>query len=166
MDNAAILHLSRTTESGESPETVRGIQYWWGTSRSQDQNRGADWAIIRLERPIGDRYGSFGWKPLSYQELEGRSVNYVGYSVFKNEKVKEFIDGKTAQVHLGCRVRNVYPDRGVIQTDCDNGRGGSGGPIFIWQNNQPIIVGINAAEYRSGGDFSYITQRLHSRSGE
>jgi V8-like Glu-specific endopeptidase len=151
-------------KSGQSPEKVRGIRYWWGTT-DPSKNRGADWAIIRLEKPIGDRYGSFGWKPLSYQELKGKWVNYVGYSIFKDEKVEEFIDGKTAQVHLGCRVRDAFPNDGVIHTDCDNGRGGSGGPIFIWQNNQPIIVGINAAEYRSGGDFSYFTQNYTPGKG-
>jgi V8-like Glu-specific endopeptidase len=140
----------------QSPEKVRGIRYWWGTS-DPSKNRGADWAIIRLEQPIGDRYGSFGWQALSYQDLKGKSVNYVGYSTFENEKVEEFINGETAQVHLDCRVRDVDANDGVIHTDCDNGRGGSGGPIFIWQNNKPIIVGINAAEYRSGGS-SYFTQ--------
>jgi V8-like Glu-specific endopeptidase len=76
-------------KSGQSPEKVRGIRYWWGTP-DPSKNRGADWAIIRLEKPIGDRYGSFGWQQLSYQELKGKLVNYVGYSVFKDEKVKEF----------------------------------------------------------------------------
>lgn len=117
-----------------------------------------------MERPIGDRYGWFGYQTLSYQELNGKTVTYVGYSTFENEKVQEFINGETAQVHIGCRVRDVYANDGVFHTDCDNGRGGSGGPIFIWQNNQPIIIGINAAEYRSG-DSSYFTQNYTPGQG-
>ena len=150
-------------KNGQAPETARGILYWWGTD-NPNQNRRADWAIIRLERPIGDRYGWFGYQTLSYQELNGKTVTYVGYSTFENEKVQEFINGETAQVHIGCRVRDVYANDGVFHTDCDNGRGGSGGPIFIWQNNQPIIIGINAAEYRSG-DSSYFTQNYTPGQG-
>lgn len=145
-------------KNGQSAETVRGAFYWWGTDKP-NENRGADWAIIRLERPIGDRYGWFSWKPLNYQELQGKTVTYAGYSTFRDEKVQEFINGETAQVHVGCRVRDVFANDGVIHTDCDNGRGGSGGPIFIWQNNKPIIVGINAAEYRADPDgSSYFTK--------
>lgn len=150
--------------SGQSPETARGVFYWWGTSNA-DQDRRADWAIIRLERPIGDRYGWFGWQPLNYQELQDRTVSYVGYSTFGDETVAEFIGGETAQVHIGCQVRDVYPDQGLIHTDCDNGRGGSGGPIFIWQNNQPIIVGINAAEFRGGSQVSFFTRNYTPGQG-
>lgn len=152
-------------KNGQSPETVRGTFYWWGTDNPK-QNRRADWAIIRLERPIGDRYGWFGYQSLSYQELKGRTVSYAGYSSFGDEKVQEFINGETAQVHIGCRVRDVYPESGQIHTDCDNGTGGSGGPIFIWQNNRPIIVAINAADYRSPKSVqSYFTQNYTPGEG-
>ena len=143
--------------NGQAPETVRGIGYSSGTANLENNVR-ADWAIIRLERPIGDRYGWFGWQPVNYQELQGRTVTYVGYSTFGNEERQEFINGETAQVHVGCRVRDVYPNNGVIHTDCDNGRGGSGGPIFVWQNNRPVIVAINAAEFRGGSNTSFFAQ--------
>lgn len=143
--------------NGQSPETARGTNSWWGTSDPNLDTRN-DWAIIRLERPIGDRYGWLGWQPLSYQELQGRTVSYVGYSTFGDETVQEFIGGETAQVHIGCHIRDVFPNQGLVHTDCDNGRGGSGGPIFIWQNSRPIIVGINAAEYRGESQVSFFRQ--------
>lgn len=150
--------------NGQSFERVRGTHYWWGTT-NPDRNRGADWAIIRLERPIGDRYGWLGWRSLSYQELRGRTAIYAGYSTFGDETVEEFRDGETAQVHIGCQIRDAYPDRGVIHTDCDNGRGGSGGPIFIWQNNRPYIVGVNAAEYRGGSQVSFFARNYTPGQG-
>ena len=150
--------------NGQSPETVRGIPYRWGTD-NPNKNRRADWAIIRLERPIGDRYGWFGYQSLNYQQLQGRTVTYAGYSTFGDEERQEFINGETAQVHIGCRVRDVFANDGVIHTDCDNGRGGSGGPIFIWQNKQPIIVGINAAEYRGESKVSFFTQNYTPGEG-
>ncbi len=143
--------------NGQSPETARGTNSWWGTSNPNQDTRN-DWAIIRLERPIGDRYGWLGWQPLSYQELQGRTVSYAGYSTFGDETVQEFIGGETAQVHIGCHIRDVFPNQGLVHTDCDNGRGGSGGPIFIWQNSRPIIVGINAAEYRGESQVSFFRQ--------
>jgi len=146
-------------KNGQAPETVRGNLYWWGTD-NPDRDRRLDWAIIRLERPIGDKYGWFGTRSLNYQELRGKTVSYVGYSTFGNERVPEFINGETAQVHIGCQIRDAFPDQGVIHTDCDNGRGGSGGPIFIWQNNKPYIVGINAGEFRGDPDGqSFFTQK-------
>jgi V8-like Glu-specific endopeptidase len=150
--------------NGQSPETVKGVSYWWGTS-NPNRDRRADWAIIRLERPIGDRYGWFGSQSLSYQELLGRAVNYVGYSTFGDETVAEFIDGETAQVHIGCQIRDVNSEQGFIHTDCDNGQGGSGGPIFIWQDNKPIIVGVNAAEYRGVSKVSFFTQNYTPGQG-
>jgi V8-like Glu-specific endopeptidase len=151
-------------KNGQSSETARGIHYWWGTD-NPSQNRRADWAIIRLERSIGDRYGWFGIQSLNYQDLQGRKVTYAGYSTFGDEKRQEFIGGQTAQVHIGCQIRDVYPNNGVIHTDCDNGRGGSGGPIFIWQNNKPIIVGINAAEFRGDSNTSFFTQNYTPGQG-
>jgi V8-like Glu-specific endopeptidase len=150
--------------NGQAPETVRGTFYSWGTAEPKE-NRRADWAIIHLERPIGDRYGWFSSQALNYPELRGRTVTYVGYSTFGDETVEEFRDGETAQVHIGCQVRDVYPDQGVIHTDCDNGQGGSGGPIFIWQNNQPIIVAINAAEVRGRSQVSFFTQNYTPGQG-
>jgi protease YdgD len=150
--------FSPNYKNGSAPETVRGVDYYWGTD-DPNKYRDGDWAVIKLERPIGDKYGWLGWRNLSYNELRNRKVIYVGYSVFDREGRSEFVDGQTGQVHIGCTIRDANPQWGWVNTDCDNGQGGSGGPVFIWENNQPQVVAVNAAEYRNRIDGPSYFQR-------
>jgi V8-like Glu-specific endopeptidase len=131
---------------GSAPEEVSSIWTCYGTT-DPDQNRESDWAIVKLQRPIGKTYGWLGLASRNNEWLASRSVAFAGYSTFANEKREIFKDGNTAGVDIGCVVTAV--GNGIFKTDCDTGRGSSGGPVFIWQNSLPYIIGLNAAEYRN-----------------
>ncbi len=135
---------------GFSSERIRGTAYFYAT-RLFNQYRSDDWAVIRLEKPIGQKYGWLGIKPLNLSR--GMKVTYVGYSSFDGETVAEFVGGRTAQIHEGCTIRDFYPEAAVIHTDCDNGTGGSGGPLIVWADGNPFIVAINAADYRDAPEY-------------
>ncbi len=113
---------------------------WWGTKDPQN-NRGEDWAIIRLKDNLGD---SYGWMATT-DDKQASTVTLVGYS-------DDFLNGKTASTHIGCTIREKLP--AFWLHDCDGTRGSSGGPLFYMKDNQPYIVGVQVAEYRNGGETS------------
>lgn len=113
-----------------------------------------DWGFLRLDRPLGDKYGWLRYEVLKLNELDGLEVNYSGYSVFKNEEKDVYVNGQTAGIHIGCHINLKGNTPNTISHDCDNGRGGSGGPLFTWKNDRAYLVALNSAEYRSS-DYSY-----------
>ncbi|MEO1127099.1 MAG: trypsin-like peptidase domain-containing protein [Cyanobacteria bacterium J06639_16] len=103
-----------------------------------------DWAFMKLKQPLGDRYGTLPWQIIPPERLvndyEGE-INLVGYS----GDFPEDNPGKTAGVHLGCSVIDQYEDS--LAHDCDTFGGSSGGPLLMWIDDQPYIVGVNSAEW-------------------
>jgi protease YdgD len=102
-----------------------------------------DWAFMLLDQPLGDRYGTIPWIPLSVDELiddyAGQMV-MVGYSGdYPRDR-----PATSAGAHLGCSVVGTY--EGSIAHDCDTFGGSSGGPILTWIDDQAYIVGLNSAE--------------------
>jgi protease YdgD len=102
-----------------------------------------DWAFLKLDQPLGDRYGTIPWLPLDLatlvEDYEADLV-MVGYS---GDYPRE-APASSAGVHLGCSILGVYEES--LTHDCDTFGGSSGGPILAWVESQPYIVGINSAE--------------------
>lgn len=71
-----------------------------------------DWAILKLNKPIGKKYGYFGWKSLPSSTFVGDTKKFalVGYSGdFPDPQIKgleTYTAGKsmTAGVHLECSI--------------------------------------------------------------
>ncbi len=118
------------------------MEFIWAGTREPDKARGDDWAIIRLSEPLGDTYGWMG-----VDAAEHDVITNVGYA-------SNFKLGKTAGIHAGCKVTERRAT--TFLHDCDNGRGASGGPIFIMKGKEAYLVGIAVAEYREDGDKSLI----------
>jgi protease YdgD len=132
-----------------------GVNYiWWGTT-DPDTYRGLDWAILRLEKPLGDRYGWMGVrKQNGYDLLSARTYYMGGYS-------GDYQKGEVASWQGGFRFTHFWPASGFAWHDADTTRGASGSSIFFYENSsQPgtsaYVVSINVAEYRNGGDTSLI----------
>jgi V8-like Glu-specific endopeptidase len=116
-----------------------------GTDFTEDNappNAG-DWALMLLDQPLGDRYGTIPWMPLSVDELietYAERVVMVGYSGdYPRDR-----PASSAGVHLRCSVVGTYEDS--IAHDCDSFGGASGGAIVTWIGDQAYIVGLNSAE--------------------
>ncbi len=103
-----------------------------------------DWAIIRLNQPIGRQQGTIGWRNLSTENLRnlGRKISLVGYSAdFPPNR-----PGQTAGVHRGCSVLGDG-DFGFLVHNCDTFGGASGGPLLAQINGKFYIVAIHAGTY-------------------
>lgn len=131
--------------NANAPDSSSIDYVWWGTT-DPDTYRQNDWALLRLTKPLGDQYGTFGFKTLNDNSMLTTSGTLVGYST-------NFQNGQTAGAHIGCHIQKKLTNTFLLH-DCDNGRGASGGPIFAYWNNMPYIYALNVAEYRNGGSIS------------
>lgn len=145
LNNIRTFYPNRINGSSADSATVTYVQ--WGTNMP-DTYRDYDWALLRLNKPLGDTYGYFGFKTLDANAMLTSQATLAGYSV-------NFQNGLTAGAHIGCRLRKKVNDKTYLH-DCDMGRGASGGPIFAWWDNEPYIYALNVAEYRNGGSITLL----------
>ncbi|NJL64613.1 MAG: trypsin-like serine protease [Methylacidiphilales bacterium] len=135
---------------------VVNVVYGTDFGGSALENQTNDWAILKLDKPIGLKYGYLGWKSLSDATLTRNQKAYifVGYSGDfpnpNNQKYQFFTAGAgfTASAQAGCSITQAQSN--VLFHDCDTTGGSSGGAIIGVIDNKPYIVGLNNAERRDG----------------
>jgi V8-like Glu-specific endopeptidase len=103
-----------------------------------------DWALLKLEKSLGSRYGTIGLANITSETL---ATNYQGKLILPGYSFDFPADNpsQTAGVHLGCSIVNEV--NGVIVHDCDTRSGSSGGPILAEVDGDVRIVAVNSAEY-------------------
>lgn len=132
-------------------------QVIYGTDFKSDStiNQTNDWAIIKIDKPLGRKYGYLGWKSLATDALvrNKEKLFFVGYSgdfPDPNKKGYEHLSagqGWTAGFQAGCSI--VREEENVLFHDCDTAGGSSGGPIIGLIDGQPYIVALNNAELKN-----------------
>ena len=99
-----------------------------------------DWALLKLDRPLGDRYGTLRWQTLPAETLLGKAeqLDLVGYSGdFPPDN-----PGETAGVHEGCSI--LADEEPFWIHDCDTTGGASGGPILAEIDGDFYVVALHA----------------------
>jgi protease YdgD len=130
---------------------------WWGTLAADAGERQWDWAILRLEEPLGETFGYFGVRA----PRVGDRVSFAGYG-------NNFFDGQELSIHEDCSIRSFYAHRekAWMYHDCDMSRGDSGAPIFTCEEALGCwVLGLHAAEERQGGDRSLYLKRYSDAFG-
>lgn len=132
-----------------------GEQVVAGTDFTNDSltNQVNDWAIIKINKPLGRKYGYLGWKSLPDSTLINKNrekLFFVGYSGDFPDPHKPGYQalsagkGWTASFQGGCSI--VEEKAQVLYHNCDTTGGSSGGPIIGLIGGQPYIVALNNAE--------------------
>ena len=124
-----------------------------GTSKPNWQSAD-DWAILELDKPLGEKYGFLKWRtiPMALLQKYKNRLTVVGYSGdYPDPKAysgNEFAAGKgyTAGVHLKCSV--LGESDGMIVHDCDTNPGASGSALISKIDGVYQIVGLHAAGRR------------------
>jgi protease YdgD len=123
-----------------------------GTKNSEN-NSADDWAILLLNKPLGEKYGFLRWKSLSLSVLQDykKKLFVTGYSVDYPDP-KRYADlqagkGETAGVHIGCSVIDELD--GMFVHDCDTNSGASGSALIGKIDGAYHIVGLHAAGLKS-----------------
>jgi V8-like Glu-specific endopeptidase len=139
---------------GSQTDVSQVVNVVYGTDfgGSELENQTNDWALLKLDKPIGLKYGYLGWKSLSNATLTKNQKAYifVGYSGDFPDTSKDnyrfFTAGAgfTASAQDGCSITQAKSN--VLFHDCDTTGGSSGGAIIGVIGNKPYIVGLNNAE--------------------
>jgi protease YdgD len=126
-----------------------GSEVELGTDFSDGQNPDPnDWALLKLDRPLGDRYGTLRWQALPAEMLLGKAeqLDLVGYSGdFPPDN-----PGETAGVHKGCSI--LADDEPFWLHDCDTTGGASGGPILAEIDGDFYVVALHAGGFTDEND--------------
>jgi V8-like Glu-specific endopeptidase len=134
----------RNGQVDDEADIANVVDVIYGTdfSDSDDVPHPNDWAFAKLDRPLGDKYGTLAWTQLSMPELlntyEGQLI-LAGYS----GDFPENAPGRTAGVHDGCSI--LGEAQGSLLHDCDTYGGSSGGPILAVIDDEFRIVALNSA---------------------
>lgn len=140
--------------------SARVIDYFadpqWNEQRfsSTDDLDGTDWALLRIDTPLGAELGHVGVRGLvdtSGSRSAMRADLYqAGYS---------WDTGTHLSGNIGCHMVQVYDDN-TMAHDCDTTRGDSGSPFMVREGDEYFVVATDS-NFRSNpnGPMIYIAAR-------
>lgn len=137
---------------GKYKDRAYAVQYLAGTNFKDKNAAAKDWAVVKIDKPLGRKYGYLGWKSLPSSTLirNQKRFFFVGYSGdYPQADTEKFWgltagQGWTAGFQAGC---SIVDDRSnILLHDCDTAGGSSGGPIIASIEGEPYIVALNNAE--------------------
>jgi protease YdgD len=133
--------------------TVVSYEYGWDTAPEDYAN---DWAILKLDQPLGDIYGYLGWRNLDFTDQQvvdatKEKIMVVGYSGdFPTQRLREFgQEGETAGADIACSILGVFSNNtsvpGSLMHDCDTNPGASGSAIIApFDDGNYYIIGLHS----------------------
>ncbi|WP_072621614.1 trypsin-like serine peptidase [Spirulina major] len=140
---------------------VTEFEYGWQEAPGE---AAADWAILRLDEAIGDRFGYLGWVALDFDnprviDAIANQIRLAGYSGdFPGAAQERFFGpaGDTAGQHAGCSVvdmaaalnvnrRALAQFAGQLFHACDTNPGASGSALIgHWEDGVYVVLGLHA----------------------
>ncbi|MEL6960962.1 MAG: trypsin-like serine protease, partial [Pseudomonadota bacterium] len=104
-----------------------------------NEGNGTDWALVFLDRPLGDEVGYLDIHELTAADFaaiagDGLVVNQAGYS---------WDTGDNMSGNVGCRVIVAYTDNSVIH-ECDTAKGDSGSPFLLNVEGTWKIIAVDS----------------------
>jgi protease YdgD len=141
-----------------SIDQAQVIDYQYGTTDPRKSGPADDWAILKLDKPLGDIYGYLGWRELDLSQKSVLSkikarLTLVGYAE-DYPKSKDSAElgnfGETAGMHRKCSIESL--DQGLVIHRCDSNPGASGGPIFAYfkDTKSYSIVALHSSTFTNG----------------
>jgi len=158
LDARGVFRTAYAREGG--PMEARVIDFFndpdWDEQRfsSGDELDGTDWALLRIDRPLGAELGHVGVRGLVDSEgprgALGVELYQAGYS---------WDTGTHLSGNLGCHMVEVFGDN-TMAHDCDTTRGDSGSPFMIREGDDYYVVATDS-NFRSNpdGPMIYIAAR-------
>jgi V8-like Glu-specific endopeptidase len=141
---------------GNSSDTTSATVLDYGTN-FEDGNVADDWALLRLDEPLGDYYGEIGWlapaldRPQVIAALEEK-LYLAGYSGDFPDGVPGYEPGETPGIHVNCSITGVSND-GRFFHACDTSGGASGAPLIgRLDTGKYVILGLHAGRTDETGE--------------
>jgi V8-like Glu-specific endopeptidase len=149
-DVARVTAITTGTNFMESAAYRKKYAGWQGISA---RDSAQDWAVLKIDKPLGAKYGYWHWRLLSSSELVNNHKNKLsiaGYPADFSAQGNPYARGNTLAVQEGCSI--LKEDRQMLDHDCDTAKGSSGSPIFYRSGQNYYVVALNNA---SGGGINY-----------
>ena len=133
--------------NGEAEDTAIATKVTYGTNFSdEDASDKDDWALLKLNKPLGNKYGYLGWRSIDpktlVSSLKGK-ISVMGYS----GDFPKSNPGETAGYSRGCSFLRES-DVGTMFHDCDTNPGASGSAVLTWIGGKPYVVGLHSGSNR------------------
>jgi protease YdgD len=115
-----------------------------------DEIDGLDWALLRIDQPLGDRLGFNGVQVLTAQpraRVLAAELFQAGFAWDTGERLTG---------HLGCHIVDFRPDN-TFMHECDTTRGDSGSSFLVRDGAGYSVIGVDSS-FRSNpnGPFLYV----------
>lgn len=125
-------------------------QFNYQRFNTTDEIDGMDWALLRLDRPLGATLGFAGVRVITGSGREAAraaSLYQAGYS---------WDTGDTLSANVGCHIVDAFSDN-TFAHECDTTRGDSGSAFLVRNGNSYDVIGVDS-NFRSNpnGPFIYI----------
>ena len=142
------------------PVSARVIDYFadpqWNEQRfsSTDDLDGTDWALLRIDTPLGAELGHVGVRGLVDTAGSNGAMRADLYQAGYSWDTGEHLSG-----NIGCHMVQVFNDN-TMAHDCDTTRGDSGSPFMVREGDEYFVVATDS-NFRSnpGGPMIYIAAR-------
>jgi len=138
----------------DTRDVANVTQVVYGTDFKEGATLNAnDWAVMKINKPLGRKYGYLGVKSVASSSLIRNQKKYffVGYSGdFPSAKYQQYFSagaGWTASFQAGCSI--LREEANFLLHDCDTAGGSSGGPIIGMVNGEPYIIALNEGEVKN-----------------
>ena len=116
---------------------------------TEDGIEANDYGAIRLEEPVSDQLGSFGFKVENQSELLSFNCHVVGFPSDKRGEMWGHVR----------RLKSVADD--ILTYEIDTYGGNSGCPVFVAQDNEVFVIGIHNYGDLSGNSATRITNQVY-----
>lgn len=141
--DAVTFYAGTGTVEGAFAEWVRAEVVALGPRRTTSAFSD-DWAILRLDRPLGDRYGTIRVGQADASAVRTRPLWSLG---FPTEGARADDGYRALGSHRNCRA--VAGERNAWLTTCASVRGQSGGPVLMPDDaGRPVMIAIMTASRR------------------
>jgi protease YdgD len=102
---------------------------------STEEISGLDWALLRLDRPLGDTLGYATVRSLTGANARQANLMQAGYA---------WDTGEHLAANLSCRIVDVRSDR-TFAHECDTTRGDSGSGFLVRTPRGFNLIGVDSA---------------------
>jgi protease YdgD len=142
-----------TGSNGGTARTVAyalNPRYDYQRFTTTDEIDGMDWALLRIDNPLGERLGFAGVRNVTGQGLQSAHAQNLLQAGFAWDT------GDTMAANINCHIVRVYNDD-TFAHECDTTRGDSGSSFLVRDGNGYSVIGVDS-NFRSNpsGPFLYI----------
>ncbi len=142
-----------TASNGGTAHTVAYMlnpRYDYHRFTTTDEIDGMDWALLRLDNPLGERVGFAGVRSITGQGLPNAHAQNLLQAGFGWDT------GDTMAANINCHIVRVYNDD-TFAHECDTTRGDSGSSFLVRDSDGYSVIGVDS-NFRSNpdGPFLYI----------